>query len=113
MRPVGFCGLYMIDATHRRAEFGILIGEADARGRGLGTKVTSEILRVAFDELGLNRVFLELLASNSLARRVYEKCGFQLEGRARAHVLRNGRFVDVLSMGILADEFRQRRPGGG
>src|SRR5882724_11950071 len=47
-RPIGFTYLEGIIWRDRTAEFGILIGEADARGKGYGTEVTTLMLDYAF-----------------------------------------------------------------
>jgi RimJ/RimL family protein N-acetyltransferase len=42
---------------------------------------------------------------NPRAIRSYEKVGFTLEGRLRQDVFKNGRYLDVLVMGILRHEW--------
>ena len=58
-----------------------------------------------FLDLNLNRVGLEVLADNTAAIKLYEKSGFALDGRLRSAAFKNGRSVDVLTMGILAADF--------
>ena len=55
-RPIGQAALYRVDWDARRAEFGrLMIGEADAAGRGLAREATAAILNLAFGQLGLRR----------------------------------------------------------
>jgi RimJ/RimL family protein N-acetyltransferase len=68
--------------------------------------VVQLLLRHAFLDLNLNRVGLEVLADNEQAIRLYERVGFRTEGRLRSHVCKEGRFKDVLVMGILRAEFK-------
>lgn len=103
---VGYAGLYRIDIPNSHAEYGILIGERGYWRQGIGTRATQAMLRLAFEHLGLNRVYLEVLASNLPARGTYRKCGFRNEGVARRHVCRDGGFTDVVHMGILAGDFQ-------
>ncbi|MBR0091248.1 MAG: GNAT family N-acetyltransferase, partial [Lachnospiraceae bacterium] len=53
-----FGSVYLRDVDHdaKCAEFGIFIGEADALGKGYGTRATRMMLAYAFDSLGLTRV---------------------------------------------------------
>ena len=100
-RSVGTIGLSHIDRRHRRAEYGILIGEADARGKGLASEASRLLLDHAFRTLALNRVYLHVFSDNEPAIRLYERVGFRREGVLRGHVYKDGRFRDVVVMGAL------------
>lgn len=80
-RPIGTAYLTNIDRRHRGAEFGILLGERDRRGRGYGTEATQLGLAYAFGELVLHNVLLTVSASNLAGRRAYERAGFRACGR--------------------------------
>lgn len=104
---IGFFGLY-VDLIHSEAWVGIGIGDRDFWGKGYGTDMMKVCLRYAFLELGVQRVSLGLHAYNGRALRSYEKAGFQLEGRTRKDVLREGKRTDTLWMGILREEWFQQ-----
>jgi RimJ/RimL family protein N-acetyltransferase len=101
---LGHVGLYQVDHRVRCAEFGILIGETTWWGRGVGTAVSSAVVRYGFLELNLHRIQLSVLASNTRAVRIYEKLGFHQEGVHRDAQFREGRFCDVLTMAILENK---------
>lgn len=105
-KHVGNLGLHRVDRAHRKAELGIVIGEMAFWSRGYGTEAIRLALRYAFDDLGLNKVSLDVLDYNVRGIRAYEKCGFVREGVARQEVRKDGRFFDVVRMGVLAAEFR-------
>ena len=105
-RHVGNLGLHRIDRVHRKAEIGIVIGELPSWSKGYGTEAMQVALRYAFDVLGLNKISLDVLEYNTRAIRTYERTGFQREGLHREDVYKDGRFVNVLRMGILAREMR-------
>lgn len=76
-----------------------------ARGRGLGRALLERALEKAFD--GLERVELEVLASNDRAQRLYRRCGFVEEGRRRhARRMQEG-YDDILMFGLLRDAYRR------
>ena len=104
-RPIGDVRLLEIDTAHGRAELGIAIGVKECWGRGYGTDAIRRVLRHAFGELGLRRVWLITDADNARGIRCYEKCGFVREGVLRGHRLRYGRPLDMLAMGVLREEF--------
>lgn len=107
-RHVGNLGLHRVDRVHRKADLGIVIGETMFWSRGFGTEAVRLGLRYAFEDLGMNKVALDVIEYNHRAIRSYEKCGFQREGIQRQDVYKDGRFVNVVRMSILADEFRAR-----
>ena len=105
-RPVGSVYYRDIDAIHNSAEFGIFIGELDARGVGLGTETARLFVRFGFETLGLHRIYLRVLAENIPARKSYEKGGFRTEGFAREMVYLDGEYHDVVFMAVLNSDPR-------
>jgi diamine N-acetyltransferase len=103
-RSVGTIGLSHIDRTHRRAEYGILLGEPGARGKGLAAEASRLLLDYAFRTLGLVRVYLHVFPDNEAAVRLYERVGFAREGLLRRHVSKRGRFHDVVVMAAVRDD---------
>jgi RimJ/RimL family protein N-acetyltransferase len=76
-----------------------------ARGRGLGTEATRLTVGYAFDVVGLHRVELEVYAFNPRALAVYEKAGFVREGVRRDALRWDGKWIDAITMSILATEW--------
>jgi diamine N-acetyltransferase len=86
-RPIGQVALYNVDWTGARAEFGrLMIGESDASGRGLAREAIDAIVNMAFEQLGLREVYLEVLPSNMRAIKIYKSCGFEITGRSEKAV---------------------------
>lgn len=77
-------------------------------GQGYATEGCNAMLRFAFEELGLFRVAGTCMAHNPASRRVMEKLGFSFEGVARAELFKDGRYIDVVHMAILLDEWERR-----
>jgi RimJ/RimL family protein N-acetyltransferase len=103
---IGMTVLRDINLISREAEFAMLIGDKEERRKGYGAEALRLTLDFAFQQLGLNRVFLKVNVDNAPALRLYEKCGFQEEGRLRESVFKKGLFKDQLVMSILSREFR-------
>jgi RimJ/RimL family protein N-acetyltransferase len=95
-----------LDAANGVCGFRIALAGPHVYGRGFGTEITRLVLGYAFDTVGLHRVELQVYAFNPRAQRVYEKCGFRVEGRRREALLWDGERVDVLDMGILRTDRR-------
>ncbi|MDH7489560.1 MAG: GNAT family protein [Anaerolineae bacterium] len=108
---IGNIGLHRIHYLDRNAELGILIGEKDRWNQGYGTDAILTLLKFAFEEMNLHRVYLRVDADNPRAIRCYEKCGFVKEGTLRDATYRRGRYKDQYIMSVLAHEFRAAASG--
>ena len=97
-KPLGSVYIRDIDRHHNKAEYGIFIGEADARGRGIGTAAAQLMLRYCFEEVGLHRVYLRAFAENMQAIGSYEKAGFVREGLLKDDVCIDGEYRDIVWM---------------
>lgn len=100
-RRIGSVYLRDIDRVNRSAEFGIYIGEDDARGRGYGREAAEALVRFGFAQLGLHRVFLRAFAYNENALRCYDRAGFSREGVFRDMVRIDGAYYDMVFMACL------------
>ncbi len=101
---IGNINLTDIDWVSRHGYLGIFIGAAGHQSKGYGQQAVRLMLRHAFRDLGLHRVYLTVLDDNPRAIRVYEKCGFVIEGRLRQHAYKRGQFRDLILMGICAGD---------
>lgn len=108
-KPVGSVYIRDIDLQHRKAEYGIFIGEESARGKGIGTQAASMMLQYCFEELKLHRVFLRAFADNMQAIRSYEKAGFVREAYLHDDVCIDGKFRDIVLMAKLNPEEMERQ----
>ena len=104
---IGYIFLVGIMRSHRVArELGIVIGDEDDWGHGYGSEASRLILDYGFSKLGLHRVELLVLECNNRARRVYEKLGFVVEGLQREARLIDGKWHNVIQMGLLEGEIK-------
>lgn len=100
-RPVGSVYIRDIDREHNKAEYGIFIGEPQARGRGMGTAAARLMLQYCFQEEKLHRVYLRALAGNDRAVRSYEKAGFKKEALLKDDVFLDGKYCDIIWMAAI------------
>jgi [ribosomal protein S5]-alanine N-acetyltransferase len=105
-RHIGNVKLGPIHWVHRKATFGILIGERDWWGRGVAQEATRLIVEYGFKRLNLRRIDLGVYADHHAAVRVYEKLGFKVEGRFREALFHEGSYKDHVWMGLLASEYQ-------
>lgn len=105
---VGYIQLGLIDHLHRRAAIGIVIGEAQFRGRGVGSTAVKILCDYAFTAVNLERLYAETYGFNLRAQRMFLKAGFKAEGIQRQHEIHNGVPQDLHLFGMLRSEFYER-----
>jgi RimJ/RimL family protein N-acetyltransferase len=106
---IGSVGLHNINWVERKAELGIMIGEPSFWGQGYGSDAVRQVLRVAFEKMNLNRIYLRVFENNPRAIRAYEKCGFQKEGLLREDHYVGRCYCNTFIMGILKQEYSANR----
>jgi ribosomal-protein-alanine N-acetyltransferase len=79
--------------AYQSCGMGYWVAPAD-NGRGLATAAVAEVVRIAFDELGLHRVEAGTLLHNARSQRVLEKNGFTRYGVAPAMLNIAGQWQD-------------------
>lgn len=95
---VGFCGLHHISYINRNCELRIAVWTP---GKGIGSIAVKQLLDYAFDELGMNKVWLGVLVTNERAKRCYERAGFRTYGVSKEHVFLHGKWHDVAYMDVM------------
>ena len=101
---LGTVSLKDIDLENLSAEYAI-VTRKKTHGKGVGARATVLVLEKAFNDLGLHRVYLNVLSNNIPAIRLYEKCGFKFEGEFREHIRQGGEYLNWKWYGILSSEF--------
>lgn len=85
---VGQSSIYNVDAAMRQAEVGRFLSDPAVRGRGLFREALLLTLEVAFREMALDKVYLEVRQDNERAIRLYESVGFHRSGAADPGLVR-------------------------
>jgi diamine N-acetyltransferase len=105
---IGGIGLHHRDRRAGSAQFGVGIYDPEYLGQGYGRDAIETLLGWAFQIQNYRRIWLETHALNERAVRSYRALGFVEEGRLREHAFYDGRYVDVLVMGLLRSEWLAR-----
>ncbi|MDB4958129.1 MAG: GCN5-related N-acetyltransferase [Myxococcales bacterium] len=91
----------------RRAELGYWLG-AEEWGYGFATEAAGAMIDFGFRELGLERIYAQVLEGNDPSCHVLEKLGMIHEGLRRRHVRKGRKLCDVRMFGLLRDEWQER-----
>ena len=97
---VGSAGLFSPGPMLRRGHvMGLGISVArEAQCQGVGTALMAALCEHADRWLGVLRIELTVYTDNEVAQRLYRKFGFEIEGTLKGYALRDGVYVDALSM---------------
>ncbi|MDN3919738.1 GNAT family N-acetyltransferase [Roseateles violae] len=100
---VGNAGLQPVgEALRRRHVMGLgIMVAAHAQRQGIGHALMTALLDFADNWAQVLRIELSVYVDNEHAIALYQRHGFEVEGRMRAYALRAGRYVDTLAMARL------------
>lgn len=96
-------GISLNDITRgiaQRGTLGYWIGEPFAN-QGYMTEAVRLICAFGFDQLRLHRIEASCLPHNEASKRILQKIGFSLEGRAAGYLRINGKWEDHLLWGLV------------
>lgn len=105
---LGTVSLKNIDYDNKNAEYAISFMK-EAQGTGAALFATKEILKQAFEELNLEKVYLDVLDTNKRAISFYKKVGFIQEGTFRKHFIKNNEYINLLYFSILKEEYYEKK----
>ena len=104
-----FVGVVSLKNRHPidlHAEFAIVIGAGAHMGKGYGKAAARRMCLYGFGALRLRKIYLNVIADNVRAVRLYEELGFRFEGRFREHFFRDGVWNDLLWYSVFPSELR-------
>lgn len=107
-QPSGIVGYTQIDPINKNASWAFYA--SPSAPAGTGSRMELLALDHAFGPMELNKLHCEVLAFNKAVVNLHHKFGFKTEGILRAHHFCDGEYIDIIRLGILADEWRSQRP---
>jgi [ribosomal protein S5]-alanine N-acetyltransferase len=104
-RHIGNIKLGPINWIHRTGDIGILIGEKDCWGKGYAAEAIGLIAEYAFRILNLKKVTASAYDINKGSIKAFVKAGFEIEGERKQQFFCNGKYVNMVLMGLVNSEF--------
>lgn len=102
----GFVGVVRMDEyvpLHRSIRIGADVVPR-LRGHGYGTRIYETVIAWCFGQLNIHRIWLLVLETNEPAQALYRKMSFQVEGRMRQAIWRDGAWRDYVMMSLLEED---------
>jgi RimJ/RimL family protein N-acetyltransferase len=107
---VGQCGIHSIYWPARNGRTSVII-KKEYQGKGYGRAASIELLRVAFRELGMHKVWCIVWEDNPKTVHLNTSIGFRQEGRLIEEYYLDGKYHHMLRLYMLKDDF-ERLYGG-
>ncbi len=101
----------LVRRAHNKAAIGWALS-IEHRGQGFATEAARALMAYGFTALGLHRIQATTDSDNSASRKVMERLGMKPEGRLREAECHDGQWVDVLTYGLLAQEWQEMAATG-
>jgi UDP-4-amino-4,6-dideoxy-N-acetyl-beta-L-altrosamine N-acetyltransferase len=104
---LGVVYLNRLDLTNKNAYLGIY---ANPNLKGVGNILIGCLKELSFNIINLHSLKLEVIESNKRAVQFYKKIGFKDEGCLKEYVFKNGKWVNVIIMGLIRrhDKFSKK-----
>lgn len=97
---IGYFQLNNINFINKNAFLGIIIGEKSFQGMGLGKEIIKIGTDYGFKNLGLKKIYLDVVDNNERAIKLYKNLKFNTEGSFKNHFFFNGNYYDIFRMAL-------------
>ena len=101
--PLGVVGFTQINTSDLNSSWAFY-ASPDAP-RGTGSRMEFLALEKAFGEIGLHKLYCEVLAFNEAVVKLHKKFGFNVEGTFRDQHKISDEYVDVIRLGVVKSEW--------
>ena len=108
-KHIGWVNAYHSNRDPHATAIGIHISVDKLWGKNMGTEALALWIDYLFREMKLTRIGFTTWQGNPMMIRIGEKLGFVVEARIRRSCLVKGQFYDRISMGILREEWEDKR----
>ena len=78
------------------------------KGKGYGTDTVMTIMKYAFEELQLNKLYSTILDYNIPSMNLYKKCGWSVDGVLRESTFKGNQYVNEMAVSILKKDYEER-----
>ena len=103
LKHIGNIKIHRINQRHGTAEYGIMVGDRSAWGKGYAREATIALINHCFNNMGLRKVVLGVVSENSRAYDLYKRLGFSEEGILKRHYFNGTFYYDEIRMAVFKE----------
>lgn len=104
--PIGLAYLTNIDYEKKSTEWGFYIADESVRGKGIGSTTLYKLMEYVFETLRFQKMNTQVLETNTIALKLYEKFGFTKDERKKKFLNREGVRLNIIYMTILHEKWK-------
>lgn len=105
----GSVGIHLKGDIYRKnAEIGYWLAEP-YWGQGVISRVIPKMVDKAFEKFDIERIYAGVYGRNKASQHVLKKCGFEIEGKFKNTIFKNGKFEDEVVLAIRRKNWRNRQ----
>lgn len=101
---IGVVMLTDIDYKNGNAEIHVKLLNNEHRKKGFGTEAIRCLIHYAFSELRLHTIYARISEHNIASKKLFEKCGFTMEGLLKDRLYKKGKYINILSYSVVNSE---------
>ncbi len=102
---IGVMGTHKIVWKDGITTTGAFIGDKRYWGKGYGTDAKMQLLNYLFNTLNLRKIMSRVIAFNERSLAYSKHCGYKVEGTSRLEIFKEGKFWDVIDLGLFKEEW--------
>ena len=106
---IGAAGLLYINWIIRSADFSFYIGKDKEYidDKGIAFEVANLLIKYGFENLNLNKIWMELYEFDSKKISFFKKLNFKTDGCLRDNCFEDGKFYNSFIISLLKDDYEQ------
>ena len=101
----GIAGYCLIGLDRHSEKFELRRIAITEKGRGYGREAINELIRYAFEDLGMNKFWLDVYPDNKVGIALYESLGLKKEGVLRQNYKSERGYLDQVVYSMLRSEY--------
>lgn len=106
---VGTINMTNIDWKNRSSTYGIMLGNAEERGKGYASEAVKLLTKYVFEELGLIRLESDILETNKRSLNFHKKLGWNVEGEKKMADFRAGKWNSKYLIAYTIHEYQAEK----
>lgn len=102
---IGYMSFKITDDISRKGQLALKLVEK-ARGRNVGTDCLKTLTSFLFNKINLNRLYTHIIDYNTASLKLFEKCGWIIEGKERESIYMNNTYHDNILLSLLKSDYK-------
>ena len=109
LEDIGLISISEIDYNNKNCTWGYYIADLNMRGKGIGKNLECSLHDYVFNVLNLHKLYGDVVDGNQIILGMHKRFGYTIEGVFRDQICKNNKYINIIKVGILKDEWNSIR----